>query len=58
MLVLKYRVAVVVITIGLTIFFGYGAAHVTLNTDMLSYLRDNEAGMTVFLSPTLIISPG
>jgi predicted RND superfamily exporter protein len=42
-LVLKYRVAIVVITIGLTIFFGYGASKVTLNTDMLSYLRENEA---------------
>jgi predicted RND superfamily exporter protein len=42
-LVLKYRVAVVVITIGLTIFFGYGASKITLNTDMLSYLRQNDA---------------
>lgn len=38
-MVLKYRVMVIVLTLGLTIFFGYGLTKVRLNTDMLSYLK-------------------
>lgn len=38
-MVLKYRVVVIVLTLGVTIFFGYGLTKVRLNTDMLSYLK-------------------
>ena len=38
-MMLKYRVIVIVLTLGITIFFGYGITKVRLNTDMLSYLK-------------------
>jgi predicted RND superfamily exporter protein len=38
-MVLKYRVLVIVLTLGITIFFGYGVTKVGLNTDLLSYLK-------------------
>ncbi|GAK55971.1 efflux transporter, putative, hydrophobe/amphiphile efflux-3 (HAE3) family [Candidatus Vecturithrix granuli] len=38
-MVLKYRVMVIVLTLGVTLFFGYGVAKVRLNTDLLSYLK-------------------
>lgn len=41
-LVVKYRIAVIVITLALTGFFGYGLTKLTLNSDILSYLKDDE----------------
>jgi predicted RND superfamily exporter protein len=38
-MVLKYRVLVIVLTLGITIFFGYGVTKLRLNTDLLSYLK-------------------
>ncbi len=47
-LILKYRLAVIIITIGLTLFFGYGATKVTINSDMLSYLKPNDPVVKLF----------
>ena len=47
-LVLKYRFAILVLTIGLTLFFGYGVTKVTINSDMLSYLKPDDPLIQVF----------
>ena len=41
-LVLKYRIAVIVAALAFTIFFGYGMTKVTINSDMLSYLKPSD----------------
>jgi uncharacterized protein len=41
-LVLKYHIAVIVITLALTIFFGYGLTKVSINSDILSYLKNDD----------------
>ncbi len=38
-MVLKYRTIVIALTLGVTIFFGYGATKVELNTDIISDLK-------------------
>jgi predicted RND superfamily exporter protein len=40
-MVLKYRVVVIVLTLGFTIFFGVGLTKVQLDTDMFSYLKQD-----------------
>jgi len=37
--VLKYRLAVLLVTLGITLFLGYGIPKLRINTDMLSYLK-------------------
>jgi predicted RND superfamily exporter protein len=47
-LVLRYRLTIIFITIGLTIFFGYGVTKVTINSDMLSYLKPDDPVVKLF----------
>ncbi len=41
-IVLKFRVVVIVAALALTVFFGYGMTKVTINSDMLSYLKPSD----------------
>lgn len=41
-MMLKYRVAVLVATLAITLFFGYGMTKVTINSDILSYLKPSD----------------
>ena len=47
-LVLKYRVAIISVTILLTLFFGYGLSKISINSDMLSYLRPDDPVVKLF----------
>ncbi len=47
-LVIKYRFAIILITLGLSIFFAYGMSKVTINSDMLSYLKPDDPVMQLF----------
>ena len=46
--ILKFRLAVIIITIGLTLFFGYGLTKVSINSDMLSYLKPDDPVVQLF----------
>lgn len=46
--VLKYRFVIIVLTLGLTLFFAYGMSKVTINSDMLSYLKPDDPVMQLF----------
>ncbi len=47
-LVLKYRAAVITITILLTLFFGYGLSRISVNSDILSYLKPDDPVVKLF----------
>ncbi|NOZ04273.1 MAG: MMPL family transporter [FCB group bacterium] len=46
--ILRYRLAVIIITLGLTLFFGYGLTKVSINSDMLSYLKPDDPVVKLF----------
>ncbi len=46
--ILRYRLAVIIITLGLTVFFGYGLTKVSINSDMLSYLKPDDPVVRLF----------
>ncbi|RLD13379.1 hypothetical protein DRI50_07270, partial [candidate division KSB1 bacterium] len=46
--ILKYRLAVILVTIGLTIFFGIGLSKLSINSDMLSYLQPDDPVVKLF----------
>lgn len=46
--ILKFRLVVIIITIGLTLFFGYGLTKVSINSDMLSYLKPDDPVVQLF----------
>ena len=41
-LVLKYRIPIIAAALVLTVFFGIGMTKVTINSDMLSYLKPSD----------------
>ncbi|OQX76677.1 MAG: hypothetical protein B6D61_08425 [Bacteroidetes bacterium 4484_249] len=47
-LVLKYRVAIISVTLLLSIFFGYGLSKIKINSDMLSYLQPDDPVVKLF----------
>ena len=47
-LVLKYRFAIILMTLGVTIFFVYGMTRVTINSDIISYLNPDDPVVQVF----------
>jgi len=47
-IVLKYRLAIIIIIIGLSIFFGYGLTKISVNSDMLSYLQPDNSVVKLF----------
>jgi uncharacterized protein len=46
--VLTYRLAVIVITLILTLFFGIGLTKISINSDMLSYLKPDDPVVKLF----------
>jgi len=46
--ILKYRLAVILVTIGLTIFFSIGLSKLSINSDMLSYLQPDDPVVKLF----------
>jgi len=47
-LVLKYRAAIITVTLLLTLFFGYGLSKISINSDMLSYLQPDDPVVKLF----------
>jgi len=47
-IVLKYRLTIIAITLALTVFLGYGIIKVSINSDMLSYLKPDDPVVQLF----------
>jgi predicted RND superfamily exporter protein len=46
--VLKWRVVIIVLTVVITIVFGFGMTRLTINSDFTSYLKPNDPAMQLF----------
>ncbi len=46
--ILKYRLTIIIVTTGLTIFFGIGLSKLNINSDMLSYLKPDDPVVKLF----------
>lgn len=46
--ILRYRLTIILTTIGLTIFFGIGLSKLSINSDMLSYLKPDDPVVKLF----------
>ena len=47
-LVLKYRLAIIIVTVGLTLFFGYPLKNARVNSDILTYLNPDDPAVILF----------
>jgi predicted RND superfamily exporter protein len=46
--VLKWRVVIIVLTVVITVVFGFGMTKLTINSDFTSYLKPNDPAMQLF----------
>jgi predicted RND superfamily exporter protein len=46
--IMKWRVVIIIVTICITIFFGFGMTKLTINSDITSYLKPGDQAMILF----------
>ncbi len=46
--IIKFRLIIILVTIGITIFFGYHLKDIEVNSDILSYLPDTDESVKLF----------